>query len=309
MFIMMVGIPGSGKSTVAKYLSCFKKATVFSSDEYREKIFGDVNDQSHNAEVFEILHKDMLEALSNGKNCIFDATNMRRKYRMQMIEEVKSIKGEKHKLVCYVVNTHFSKCVERDSKRDRVCGEDVLRHFMENFECPQYFEGWDEIKFTNDYDSYTLEDKIEMLEDRKRITEEMYEFDQQNPHHIYKLGEHCAMVAEKYEGKDDTFYEAGLFHDIGKLFTKTVDENGIAHYKNHANVGAYYLVSHPGFLKVKDQNDYLLTIFLINYHMLAHEIKSEKSEKKYRNIFGDSWFDFIVDFAKNDRIATGTYDE
>lgn len=305
MFTMMVGIPGSGKSTVAKYLSESKNAVIFSSDEYRERVFGDVNDQSHNSEVFEILHKDMIESLSAGKNCIFDATNVHRKYRMQLIDEIKSIKGEKHKLVCYVVNTHFSKCVERDSKRDRVCGENVLRHFMENFECPQYFEGWDEIKFTNDCDSCTLEYKIEMLEDRERILDEMHEFDQQNPHHIYALGEHCARVAAKYE-KGSFYYEAGLFHDIGKLFTRTVDENGIAHYKYHANVGAYYLISHPGFLKVKDPDDYLFTIFLINYHMLAHEIKTYKAEKKFRNIFGNSWFERLMNFAENDRIATGT---
>ena len=72
--IVMVGLPGSGKSTIAKQLAEDNPNTlIFSSDAYREKICGDENDQSNNDLVFRTLHKDLREALLLGKNCIFDA--------------------------------------------------------------------------------------------------------------------------------------------------------------------------------------------------------------------------------------------
>ena len=63
---MMVGLPGSGKSTATEYFAKVYNANIHSSDDIREEIFGDVNDQEHNKEVFEILHKRIKEDIENG---------------------------------------------------------------------------------------------------------------------------------------------------------------------------------------------------------------------------------------------------
>lgn len=55
-FYMMIGLPASGKSTIAKEISKSEDAVIVSSDEIREE-FGDVNDQSQNAKVFEEVEK------------------------------------------------------------------------------------------------------------------------------------------------------------------------------------------------------------------------------------------------------------
>ena len=49
--IMMIGIPGSGKSTIANELLEkweLNNGKIFSSDEYRKIICGDENDQTQN---------------------------------------------------------------------------------------------------------------------------------------------------------------------------------------------------------------------------------------------------------------------
>ena len=51
-FYMMIGLPASGKSTIAKEISESEDAVIVSSDEIRREM-GDVNDQSKNTEVFE----------------------------------------------------------------------------------------------------------------------------------------------------------------------------------------------------------------------------------------------------------------
>ena len=78
---MMVGLPGSGKSTYAKQLSEETNAVICSSDTIREELYGDENSQDNNDEVFKILHSRIKENLKNGKNVIYDATNINSKRR------------------------------------------------------------------------------------------------------------------------------------------------------------------------------------------------------------------------------------
>jgi len=54
--IMMVGLPASGKSFVAEQLALKENATIHSSDSLRKELFGDVNVQDKNGEVFQELH-------------------------------------------------------------------------------------------------------------------------------------------------------------------------------------------------------------------------------------------------------------
>ena len=56
IFTMMVGLPGSGKSTYAEKLSKERSAIICSSDKVREDLYGDENSQSNNDEVFKLLY-------------------------------------------------------------------------------------------------------------------------------------------------------------------------------------------------------------------------------------------------------------
>ena len=66
-FIMVVGLPGSGKSTLAKnkkeeILKDEKqKVEIVSSDEIREKIFGNVNIKDNKKEILKIMKIITLE--------------------------------------------------------------------------------------------------------------------------------------------------------------------------------------------------------------------------------------------------------
>lgn len=53
---MMIGLPASGKSTIAKEIAKSEDAIIVSSDEIRKE-FGDINDQSKNTKVFEEVEK------------------------------------------------------------------------------------------------------------------------------------------------------------------------------------------------------------------------------------------------------------
>lgn len=80
-FVMMVGLPGSGKSTYAKELADEMRAIICSSDAIREELCGDENSQDKNEDVFKILHSRIKECLRKGVNVIYDATNINSKRR------------------------------------------------------------------------------------------------------------------------------------------------------------------------------------------------------------------------------------
>ena len=303
---MMVGLPGSGKSTWATKLTNYE---YFSSDEYRKNILGDVHDQSNNVKVFDALNNDVVTSLLSGKNCVYDATNITVKDRKHILEKLKAEEkchNVRFKKLAIVVATSIDECLRRNSERERTVPEEVIWNMAKRFQFPMKYEGFDDI----DVISYSMDGElIETLD--KAVN-----FDQKNPHHTYKLMEHCLKLAKNYS-ENQTEYLGGVLHDIGKLFTQRIDDNGVAHYYNHDSIGAYYLVNQFPMLvflweklgnKSGKFDDIYDIIFFVNWHMRAHnDFSSEKAEKKYRALFGDNLFDRLMTFAEYDKVASGTY--
>ena len=292
VFILMVGLPGSGKSTIAKTYNI----KIFSSDEYRERLLGDVNDQTQNEKIFKTLYNDIKECLLKGESCILDATNISRKSRKRVLDYIRNVPCNKW---AHVVCPHLNTVVMQNSNRDRVVPVEVIQRMLRQFEFPQLFEGFDSVYVTNGYNEQCETDLSNMFK-------QMSGFDQKNPHHIYDLAGHCIRVANKFPHQDIR-HDVGYIHDIGKLYTQTFDEKGIAHYYNHDNVGTYIIASLTDFGGLASYRN-ILKMFFINYHMRAHnDFCTGKAEKKYRALFGDKLFDDLMQFAEADRVASGTY--
>ena len=98
-FIMYIGISGSGKSTHANQYK--DNYVIVSSDGYREKLYGDINDQTHNNELFSIIHKDIIDLINEDKNVIFDATNLSSKHRVSLLSKIKCRK------ICRIMQVPF----------------------------------------------------------------------------------------------------------------------------------------------------------------------------------------------------------
>lgn len=310
VFLMMVGLPGSGKSTIASKLAEDNPDTyVFSSDAYRANICGNENDQSQNELVFDTLYRDLIHHLMKGKNVILDATNISRKDRKRALDRLNYVSLLSRK-VAYFVDTPQSECLVRDKKRSKTVGSDVIDKFIRRFEFPQYFEGFDEI---------VIHSKVDQIEntynrDKEKVYQDkMDKFEQHNPHHIHTVGTHCAKLAlqiPRTSHYNCIMHEAAWFHDIGKLYTQKFDDKGVAHYYNHDNIGAYIVACNTDILyTAKEWCDVYEVLFYINYHMRAHnDFKSERSRNKYRALFGEDRFNKLMEFGLYDRIASGTYE-
>ena len=289
-FFMMVGLVASGKSYHAKELAKEYNAEVFSSDELRIELFGDVNHQADNNKLFIELHRRIKNCLKSGKSAIFDATNLSYKRRMAFLAELKNISCEK---ICVLMATPYEECLKRNAERDRKVPEEVIKRMYMNFCIPYWYEGWDDIQIiysTGSKNSYG---------DVCDWTGSVMDYNQQNSHHTLTLGEHCSRTALNIYRSGENSWDlscAALIHDCGKLATATFinsrgEETDECHYYNHQFCGSYDSLFFSGI------DNHLYVAALILWHMQPYfweRDNNEKQHNKYRNLWGERLYNDIM---------------
>lgn len=287
-FIMMVGIPGSGKSTMAKRIQTVTKYPIISSDHVREELYGDEAIQGNPDEVFGKIVDDIMVHAKNGQSVIYDATSIKKKYRMQMIQRFRKYYDV---MKAVIVAEPYEVCVQRNACRERVAPESVLRRMYLQFEMPCYWEGFDAIEVYTTHPNYY---------NGSEIHSKMEHFNQHNRHHTLSLGEHVRETHNllmPFAEHDQNLRLAALLHDIGKLETQVfTDYKGNpteeAHYYSHMNVGAYMILLY-GFREVSDQ-DRIDIAGLIQYHMQPYFNKTEEDAKRWEEKVGTKFWSRIM---------------
>lgn len=299
IMVMMAGLVGSGKSCHAEKLAKEIDATVFSSDKLREEMFGDVNEQSKNSDLFQELHRRIKECLKSGKNAIYDATNISSKRRKSFLQELNKIDCEKR---CIVMATPYEQCLANNAARDRKVPEDVIDRMYRSWNTPYWFEGWDNIEIVY-WDGAENNDSVWTW-----LNAHM-DYYQDNPHHTLTLGRHCWETGSALidENPISGLARAGLLHDCGKPHVKSfANSNGepteVAHYYSHENVGAYDVL----FYDCHDANTLDVSI-LINLHMKPYAWErdggNEKLRNKYKRLWGDELFEKVERLHEADKSA------
>lgn len=301
IFLMLCGLPASGKSKKAEGLAREYNATIFSSDALRKEIYGDEAIQGDNTKLFNTLYQNIKCYLKNGYSAILDATNVSYKRRMAFLAELKSIPCEK---ICILMATPYEWCLERNAKRERKVPEDVIEKMYRGFDVPWYYEGWDNIKVeyapgAENFYGWARE-----------WAENAKTYNQDNSHHNLTLGEHC-LQAVRYVNMYEHVHAdygiqsscptelmyAAMLHDEGKQHCKTFknakgEVTEEAHYYNHERVGSYNSLFY-------EMACYKLRVaVIIRWHMQPYFWEKENNEKlhnKYHRLWGeDLWHDIVT---------------
>lgn len=275
--LMLIGLPGSGKSTWAKtFIDANSNTVIISSDEIRKELFNNESSQEDNNRVFYEMNKRTLSNLSLGTNVIYDATNISRKKRKAFLDKVPTyVKKEAH-----VIWAPIKTCVNRDNFRKRTVGQNVIWKMVCSYQPPFFDEGFNYI--------YYHIDKVFDVEAYKKEVEFIMQEPHDNPHHKYNIAEHCNKTAEyisnNYYTKTSDYgvlVRAAKCHDCGKPLVKSFHNNkgeltDIAHYYNHQNVGSYLI---PGLFYYEGDNYITPISWLVNVHMDPY-----LDTKYYRNL-------------------------
>lgn len=134
---VMIGVPGSGKSTYTK--KHFNKSLVVSTDDIRYEMTGDESCQSKNKEVFTTAKIRVRDRLNNGCDCVFDATNITRTSRKEFIEIGLECNAS---VIAVEFMTPLCTCLERNMSRERHVPENVIKNMYGRLEHPSEDEGF-----------------------------------------------------------------------------------------------------------------------------------------------------------------------
>lgn len=124
--VLMVGVPGSGKSTVGDGIEKAGSYVRLSYDAIRQRLYGDASEHGGEGEVGKTFREELRAALTSGKSVLVDNTNFLTDMRTHIIDIARE---------CGVLDVHLvvmkvplPLCLERNRARDRVVPTRQVRH-------------------------------------------------------------------------------------------------------------------------------------------------------------------------------------
>lgn len=196
--IFMYGYPAAGKTTYSKQLHEQNKSSILiSADSIRRELYGSEDTFGDGQKIYNIILQRMRENLLSGKDVIYDATNLRKDYRMDYLNNLNDIDCYKEIIR---VNTDKETCIERHLNRNRNIPLEKLLPYFDINEPPTMNEGWTQIKdisFSPFHKRFYIASPFFQEEHRSRALEAT-ELLRKKGHEVYLPLEHKIVNAWDY---------------------------------------------------------------------------------------------------------------
>lgn len=294
--LMLVGLPASGKSSLAREMLEGREDIIYlSSDKIREELYGDESIQKDHSQVFVLMAQRTKEALKSGKHVIYDATNVSRKKRKGLLQQ---LPRNIEKTVVYMA-TDYNDVLAQNELRERNVPKHSIDRMYKTMQIPIYSEGWDNITILHHDNTLNTElpkqvsdairagvllgregyELMQFLATYFNPFSDVYELSQDSKYHNFSVSRHIYYVykevLDNYETEDETEREmmlwTALLHDVGKKFSKSFynrkgEETRYANFIGHENVSsqmAVIILKQLGF-----GDEFIHTVAtLIQFHM------------------------------------------
>jgi len=125
--ILMIGVPGSGKTTLAKKIA-EKGFHYINADGIREELYGNAAEQGDKEEVFNLFFQRLEELLLIGTDVIIDNTNLNPKQRKPILERAEQFGYIDVQL--WLLDVPLDLCLARNKSRERIVPEDIVSNMF-----------------------------------------------------------------------------------------------------------------------------------------------------------------------------------
>ncbi|MDJ1177695.1 AAA family ATPase [Roseofilum sp. BLCC_M91] len=146
--IILIGLPGSGKSTLAyQLMAAWPTYRLVSTDAIRGQLFGDPAVQGDWRLVWDRVRLQFQSALLEGASTIYDATNVKRGNRHDVINLGRELGFSS--ITGIWIRTRLQECLARNRSRDRQVPEEVILSMYRQLwgATPSLSEGMDHLIF------------------------------------------------------------------------------------------------------------------------------------------------------------------
>jgi predicted kinase len=254
---MMIGLPGSGKSTISKRVAEANGLIRLSTDELKDMYH--CQTQEARDKVYYHLIEELQVALDRGLDVVFDGLNVDSRTRRKFIADIK-VNHPEVTIIGMLVVASIDQCSQRDVERKEQGGHVSgykLFYFLSYFDPPYLEEGFDSLYIWFNDDTIKLKD----------ILNETHQIQYDETSTLY---EHLAKTAEGFDNQ--LTYLAAQCHDIGKTQAKYYGK----HTHLHTRYGAYmFLCTDIANLYYESNLTHALDIALmIRYHDLPQQCVS-----------------------------------
>lgn len=310
--IMLVGLQGSGKSTMTKDVESKKNVVILSSDNIRERMFGS-RVQDKNDLVFNYMNNETRKYLKRGINVVYDATNVNSRRRKALLNQLpKDIEK-----ICIYLMTDKETCIYRDANRVHSVGKEVIERTYKNLQIPMYHEGWDDIilflptpklypRKLSDWlkEKPSLFNMLNIME-AVGINPVEYDVEQGSPHHTETILNHLyttyKYIYDNYTGEHKKeLLLASILHDIGKIECKEYnEEKGYYTYYNHEKVSAQIALQKLSSILPNEESIMIATIIALHGRLSYN--KDKKADAKLIKLVGDELYSLLEVFRIADK--------
>lgn len=134
--------------------------------------------------------------------------------------------------------------------------------------------------------------------------DKMMECEQNNPHHLYTVGEHTLKSVLQID-RNKALRLAMLFHDVAKPETKTTDENGVDHFHGHPHISVE--MTKLILRRLKFDNETINKVcVLIKYHDADIEADKKSVRRMVNKVLEDNFLD-LLKVKRADILAQSNY--
>ena len=127
--VMLIGLPGSGKSSLVAQAARDRRVRAISTDAIRAQLYGDAAIQGHWLQVWAVVEAQWRETAAQIRAgdrslAIYDATNTARKKRRNTIAAMKA--AGFNQIMGLFLDIPLALCLDRNDCRSRVVPTDVI---------------------------------------------------------------------------------------------------------------------------------------------------------------------------------------
>lgn len=128
--VLLVGIPGCGKTTLANQL-VERGYRRLNADDIREELFGTAVDSRNPADaekVFAQFFARLEQALARSEDIVVDNTNINSKHRGPILQ--RAIRAGYEDIQLWILDVPLEICIQRNHERERRIPDDVLQNYF-----------------------------------------------------------------------------------------------------------------------------------------------------------------------------------